>query len=88
MHITTNNQSNIGPWGKKQTMIRRAYLNSPSHNQLITMHTHSADCVEFTVHRLDGTKAMDRWLPYAEAVNYRAKLIHQGWTEATAPERF
>ena len=78
----------ITPWFKQQTMIKRAYLQSPGLCELITMNTHSADSVEFIVTRLDGKSFTDRWLPYTEAINYRASLIHRGWIEPTAPERF
>jgi hypothetical protein len=65
-------------------MHKRFHLSSPAHVTLLTFVTLQPDTVEIYETRLGGTKRKERELPYLEAVNYRARLIHQGWTEFAA----
>ena len=68
--------------------MKSTHLSSPAHTQLLRFHVHSSesgDAVEIieTLFKGDGSNVTktQRWLSGAEASNYRAKLIRQGWTE-------
>ena len=65
--------------------MKNTHLSSPAHTQLLRFHVHSSESVEIieTLFKGDGANVTrtQRWLPAAEASNYRAKLIRQGWTE-------
>ena len=65
--------------------LTRAYLNSPAHMQLRKFIAIDCDTVEIYKTQLGGSTIKERELPMQEAINYRARLIQQGWIEMAAP---
>ena len=66
-------------------------LSSPAHTRLLRFAVHSPDCVEIIETRWNSgntTSFTERWLPAAEAANYRAQLIHQGWSELAVASNY
>lgn len=65
--------------------MKSTILSSPAHTRILRFAVHSSDCVEIIETRWNSgsiIQSTERWLPEAEAANYRAELIHQGWSEA------
>jgi len=68
------------------SQLIRAYLSSPAHMELRKFQAIDCDTVEIYKTQLGRSTVKERELPMQEAINYRASLIQQGWTEMTAPE--
>tara|TARA_Y100000766_G_scaffold195874_1_gene168389 strand:- start:134 stop:343 length:210 start_codon:yes stop_codon:yes gene_type:complete len=60
-------------------------LSSPARTSLLSFRVHSRESVEIIRTTWNGGLPItqtDRWLPEPEAANFRASLIHKGWTES------
>jgi hypothetical protein len=65
--------------------MKNTTLTSPAHTTLLEFLVLDRDSVEIIRTDWNGglpLRSTERWLPVAEAANYRARLIHQGWNEA------
>lgn len=65
--------------------MKSTYLTSPARTTLLKFVVCDSDSVEVIKTAWNGghpVTSTERWLPVAEAANYRARLIHQGWNEA------
>ena len=65
--------------------MKNTVLTSPAHTTLLRFLVLSPDTVQIIRTSWNGSlpiTSTERWLPPAEAANYRARLIHQGWNEA------
>ena len=65
--------------------MKNTFLSSPARTSLLRFHVHSRDSVEVIRTSWNGglpVTCTERWLPEPEAANYRASLIHKGWTES------
>ena len=65
--------------------MKDTVITSPARTSLLSFRVHSRDSVE--VIRTDWKGGLpvtftERWLPEPEAANYRASLIHKGWSES------
>ena len=66
------------------TTTNETAITSPARTTLLTFRAHSSDSVEIICCTWKGRETVtytDRWLPEPEATDFRARLIHQGWTE-------
>ena len=64
--------------------MKDTFLASPARTSLLTFRVHSRESVEIIRTNWNGGLPItetDRWLPEPEAANFRAQLIHKGWTE-------
>lgn len=67
-----------------QFTVKDTTLSSPAHTTLLAFRVNDRDSVEIIRTSWRGGHPLtrtERWLPAAEAANYRAQLIHKGWTE-------
>ena len=65
--------------------MKSTCLTSPAHTTLLKFVVCDSDNVEIVRTNWNGGLPLtttELWLPVAEAANYRARLIHQGWNEA------
>ena len=65
--------------------MKNTALTSPAHTTLLKFLVLDRDSVEIIRTDWNGglpLTSTERWLPVAEAANYRARLIRQGWNEA------
>ena len=65
--------------------MKNTTLTSPAHTTLLKFLVLDQDSVEIIRTDWNGglpLTSTERWLPVAEAANYQARLIHQGWNEA------
>jgi len=65
--------------------MKDTVIASPARTSLLSFRVHSRDSVEIIRTSWNGGHPVtftDRWLPEPEAANYRASLIHKGWTES------
>jgi hypothetical protein len=65
--------------------VKTTALTSPAHTTLLKFVVLDSDSVEIIRTSWNGglpVTTTERWLPQAEAANYRARLIHQGWRES------
>ena len=67
-----------------QLTVKDTTLNSPARTTLLAFRVNDRDSVEIIRTSWNGglpLTSTERWLPAAEAANYKAQLIHKGWTE-------
>ena len=65
--------------------MKSTTLSSPARTCCLRFVVHSAESVEVIETRWNGgstSQATERWISEPEAANYRASLIHKGWTES------
>ena len=62
-----------------------ASLSSPALMELRTFQAASDNTVEIHKTQLGQQPVKETEMPMQDAINYRAKLIQQGWIEMTAP---
>jgi hypothetical protein len=88
--VTASRMANAEPLTANQSLpplqltVKSTTLSSPAHTTLLAFRVNSTDSVEIIRTSWNGglpLTSTERWLPAAEAANYRAQLIHKGWTE-------